>query len=170
MTKKSAASVKPIPFNKAPELPPLEETFDNAKQAFINTLETSIIIAKRVDNLLNIRDYLIGYWKSTNKLDSMMPMDRMAYFKEMQLKTVMVYEQLLEATKTFELEEFCKEEMKDYYEDIIPSIEEIDSEQDLCTAGLIFLTVKPFGEKMTALHHTILDEKKQREFMEAGNE
>lgn len=170
MTKKSAASVKPIPFNKAPELPPLEETFDNAKQAFINTLETSIVIAKRVDNLLNIRDYAINYWKESDFLKSMLPSDRMAYFKELQTITVITYEQLLEATKEFELDEFCKDDMKDYYERIIEERSLIMDEKDLCKAGLVFLTVKPFGEKMTALHHTILDEKKQREFMEVGNE
>ena len=73
---------------------------------------------------------------------------------------------MLEIVKSFELKEFKKEDMKDYFEELMPVIEAINDEDELCAAGLVFLTIKPFGEKMTALHHTVLDEVAQREFME----
>ena len=166
MTKR-AASMKAVKSQQVEDLPTLEETFENAKQAFLNTIEVSITIAKRVDNLLNIRDYTIGFWKQENgMLNSMIPAEKLEYYKELQKISIAVYEDLYKATKEFELEEFLKDEMKDYYEHIIPKVEEIETEEDLCEAGLIFLTVKPFGEKMTSLHHTMLDEKKQREFVE----
>ena len=56
--------------------------------------------------------------------------------------------------------------MKDYFDEIIPKVENISNEEELLDAAIVFLTVKPWGEKMTALHHTMLDEKKQREFAE----
>lgn len=173
---KNAAKFKPVKNNgsqkwikqQQEDLPTLEETFENAKQAFILTLETSIEIAKRVDNLMNIRDYALKFWGGNLENNNIFgSSERVKYFKQLQAVSIATYEQLLEATKKFALDEFTKDEMKDYYEGIIPPIDDIKSEQNMCTAGLIFLTVKPFGEKMTALHHTILDEKKQREFMEA---
>jgi len=164
MVRKSASQFKPTAKAEAPQLPPIEETFENAKQAFINTLEVSIVLAKRVDNLLNIRDYANKFWNG--ELDRLLPEERMDYYKALQEISITTYEALLEATKQFTLEEFSKEELNDYYEAIIPKVESITNERQLCSAGLIFITVKPFGEKMTALHHTILDEKKQREFTE----
>ena len=168
MKRKSAAEFKPVKMEERPELPPIEETFENAKQAFVNTLEVSITLAKRVDNLLNIRDYASSFWKGSTFLDGMISADRMDYFKSLQDLSVAVYEALLDRTKQFELEEFLKEEMPDDYEDTIPNISVIETEHELCSAGLVFLTVKPFGEKMTALHHTLLDEQAQRKFEEQG--
>ena len=152
---------------KVEPLPPIEETFDKAKQSFIITLETSIVLAKRVDNLMNIRDYAYKFW-GDKIADAYI--SKVSYFKSLQQVSIDTYEELLKATKEFSLEEFTKDEVKDYYEHIIPSVDSIENEEDLCIAGLIFLTVKPFGEKMAALHRTMLDEKAQRDFMENSND
>lgn len=168
MARKSAsqAKIKKPEFQK-PELPPIEETFENAKQAFVNTLEVSIQLAERVDNLLNIRDYVRKFfpdelpypWKGVMNA-------RLKYCKALMNLSIQTYKDMLEIVKTFELEEFAKEDMKDYFEELMPVVEGINDEDELCTAGLVFLTIKPFGEKMTALHHTILDEVAQRKAME----
>lgn len=159
MARKSASQAKiKKPEFKQPELPPIEETFENAKQAFINTLEVSVQLAERIDNLLNIRDYAKKFWGET-------PVE-LQYCKDLQDLSIQVYKDMLDIVKTFELEEFKKEDMKDYFEELMPIVEAINDEDELCAAGLIFLTIKPFGEKMTALHHTVLDEVAQREFME----
>ena len=168
MSKKSASQFKPIKTQEVQkhELPPIEETFDNAKQAFVNTLEVSVRIAKRIDNFLNVRDYVINFygrdWSEIRRVGA----DRVEYIKRLQNITVSTYEKMLEKTLEFSLEEFSKEEMKDYYEEIVPDVESIDTMDKILEAGLIFLSVKPFGEKMTALHHTILDEIAQRKYME----
>ena len=168
MSKKSASQFKPIKTQEVQqhELPSIEETFDNAKQAFVNTLEVSVRIAKRIDNFLNVRDYVINFygrdWSEIRRVGA----DRVEYIKRLQNITVSTYEKMLEKTLEFSLEEFSKEEMKDYYEEIVPDVESIDTMDKILEAGLIFLSVKPFGEKMTALHHTILDEIAQRKYME----
>lgn len=173
MARKSTSQFKAVNNNHSKKwikeqqtnLPPIEETFDNAKQAFINTLEVSIKLAGRVDNLMNIRDYAYKFWgekldvNHANKLD---------YLVELMTVSIETYKAILDRVEQFDMEEFLKEDMKDYFEDIIPQVENIVTEEELCTAGLIFLTVKPYGEKMTQLHHTMLDEKKQREFIEKG--
>lgn len=169
MARKSASQVKiKKPQFNQPELPPIEETFDNAKQAFVNTLEVSVQLAERIDNLMNIRDYAKKFWEGSMNFEVNPMEDKpVKYCKQLQELSIQVYKDMLEIVKTFDLEEFKKEDMKDYFEELMPVPENIEDEDQLCAAGLVFLTIKPFGEKMTALHHTILDEVEQRKFMEA---
>lgn len=149
-------------------MPSLEETFENAKQAFINTLEVSIQLATRIDNLMNIRDYAYNFWhKEYQRMVSRSNDGNVtSYCKELMYLSESIYKDMLEIVRGFELEEFLKEDMKDYFEELMPVVDGIEDEDQMCVAGLIFLTIKPFGEKMTALHHTILDEAAQRKFME----
>lgn len=171
MARKSAAQLKAKKQTsdlkqKLEDMPSLEETFENAKQAFVNTLEVSVQLAGRIDNLLNIRDYAYKFW---DKADKCIPTDgrgTLGYCKKLQDLSIQIYKDMLEIVKTFDLKEFKKEDMKDYFEELMPIVEGIEDEDQLCAAGLIFLTIKPFGEKMNALHHTILDEAAQRKFME----
>ena len=50
MARKSAARVKAMkvdnPETVTPELPPIEETFDNAKQAMVNTIDVALLLSK----------------------------------------------------------------------------------------------------------------------------
>ena len=163
MARKSAARVKTIKAEKGgmpqqPELPPIEETFENMKQGFITILEMSVLLAKRADNLANCRDYAIGFWKDAQYEPTL----DIKYFKELQELSIETYDKLLERAKSFDLEEFKKDDMEDYFADIIPSCDDILSEKDLCAAEFVFIIVKPFGEKMSAMHQTILDEVKTR--------
>lgn len=155
------------PMTELPELPPIEETWENAKQMFINTAEVSVIIAERVDNFMNIRDMAYKFWG--DELKGLLEEDRIAYLKYLHELSIATYKAILDVIKGFEMEEFLKDEMKDYFDVLIPKVDEIDTEKDLMNAMLIFLTVKPWGEKMTALHHSMLDEKRQREYREKDN-
>lgn len=172
MARKSAAQAKPA--NKVREayeemdkktqldnMPTPEEVFETGKQVYINTLEASIVLAKRVDNLLNIRDYAMKFWA-----EEAGGKNTLSYYKELQKLSIETYEQMLKIANGFEYEEFIKDEMKDYFEDLIPQTEDVEVISQLCEAGLIFLTVKPFGEKMTQLHYNVLDAKKAREALE----
>lgn len=162
MSRKSAASFKPVATKTQEEIPTLEETWENAKQAFINTAEVSVQLAGRIDNLMNIRDMVYKFWEPRGEFDKI----TLDYLKEKMEFSEFIYKKILAIVETFEMDEFLKEDMKDYFEDIIPKPESILNEEDLLNAAIVFLTVKPWGEKMTALHHTMLDEKKQREFVE----
>lgn len=171
MAKKSAARVKTIKAEKGgmpqqPALPPIEETFKYMKDGFVTILETSVTLAKRADNLANCRDYALGFWKDAQYEPTL----DIKYFKELQKLSIETYEKLLERAESFDLEEFKKQDMKDYFSDLIPTCDDILSEKDLCAAEFIFIIVKPFGEKMSAMHQSILDEIKQREFIEKGDE
>ena len=53
--------------------------------------------------------------------------------------------------------------MKDYFNDLMPKCEDIQTEEGLFNAFLIAGIVKPWGEKMNQLHYQMLDEKKARE-------
>jgi len=168
MARKSAAQVKTINTRKnfkQPELPPIEETFGNIKQVMINTAEVQVVVAGRVENLINLRAAAYKFWG--NMLDSEMIMrERMEYYKQLQQKTIEVYKNILDIVKTFELEEFCKEDMKDYFADLMPKADEVTSEKELFEAGLVADCIKPWGEKMSQLHHQMLDEVGQRKAME----
>lgn len=162
MNRKSAASFKPVATKTQEDIPTLEETWENAKQAFVNTAEVSVELSKRIDNLMNIRDMVYKFWETRGDVSKI----NLGYLKGKLELSKFTYETILAVVREFEMEEFLKEDMKDYFESIIPKVEEINSEEELLDAAIIFLTVKPWGEKMTALHHTMLDEKKQREFAE----
>ena len=162
MSRKSAASFKPVVTKNQEDIPTLEETWENAKQAFLNTAEVSVQLAGRIDNLMNIRDMVYKFWDVRHKTEDI----TLEYLKSKQEISIMTYKCILSIVKNFEMEEFLKEDMKDYFEEVIPPVDELEDEEDLLDAAIVFLTVKPWGEKMTALHHTMLDEKKQREFVE----
>ena len=156
-------------FDKEQELPSLEETFENAKQVFINTAEVAVVISDRLDNLVNIRNAVIEFW-GKNKLDEHLTKENISYFKELQKMITDTYAEILNVVKEFELDEFCKDDMKDYFEDLMPTPDEIETESDLFEAWLVASTVKPWGEKMTALHHQILDEMHIRQPIEGSDE
>lgn len=163
MSRKSAASFKPIKQEqKVEDLPSLEETWENAKQAFLNTAEVSVELAKRIDNLMNIRDMVYKFWDGRGQDDKI----TVEYLKEKLDLSIETYKNIHDIVIDFEMGEFLKDDMKDYFDILIPKTEEIETEEDLLDAAIIFLTVKPWGEKMTALHRTMLDEKKSREFSE----
>lgn len=167
MTKKSAARIKTIKAKNpdVPEqkpLPPIEETFEKMKEGFITILETSVVLAKRVDNLDNVRRYAISFWEGRDKEMGIL------YFKRLQDISIETYKELLDTAKQFSLEEFSKEDMKDYFDYLMTNRSDILSEQDLLEAMIVFHCVKPFGEKMNAMHQQILDEIKQREYLERG--
>lgn len=168
MVRKSPAKAKPIKvegsdkFAKKPDLPPIEETFDMAKTSFVRTAEVAVLVAGRVDNLINIRRAAIDFWgdwldaKYTSR-------DKIGYCKELQAMTVGCYENILDIVNSFELDEFLKEEMKDYFEVIMPKVDDIETEDDLFQAYLLSGIIKPWGEKMSQLHYQMLDEQKARQ-------
>lgn len=170
MARKSAARVKAMNINNnkdyvKQELPPIEETFDNIKQVIVNTAEVAVIQAGRVKNLTNLRVAAYRFWG--DMLDSKYTMvERIKYFKDLQAKTVALYEDILDVVKTFELEEFLKEDMKDYFLTLTPQVIDIETEEDLFEADLMIDIITPWGEKMTQLHHQMLDEQGQRKAME----
>ena len=172
---KTAANMKPKAISGAEkkamqkqldELPTLEETWENAHQAFINTAEVSVTLANRIDNLMNLRDMALKFWGDAETIEQCVGVKALAYYKELLELSKITYELILEIVKTFEMEEFLKEDMKDYFEEAVPKLDDIMTEDEMLRSAIVFLTVKPWGEKMTALHHTMLDEKKQREYLE----
>ena len=144
------------------QYPPIEETWENNKQVFINTCEVNVENAKRIDNLLNIRDLAYKFWG--DMLDKQYDgEERIEYFKTLQDLSIRTYQKILDIIKTFELEEFLKEDMKDYFEDLMPKVDDVTIEEDLLEGMLIFLSVKPYGERMMQLHYTMMNEAEQRE-------
>lgn len=166
MGRKSAASAKVAkPDFKQEELPPIEETFENIKQVMINTADTAVVVAHRIDNLLNIRRACHEFFGPEFNEKHVYGV-RVDYFKEKQELTIEAYKQIADVVRSFELEEFLKEDMKDYFEDLMPKCEDYCSEEGLFNAFLISGIVKPWGEKMNQLHYQMLDEAKARKTVE----
>lgn len=140
---------------------PLEGIFEDAKQGFLTIVETNIVTAQRIDFLMWVRDKAYKFWG--NKLDDMMIMkERVSYLKELQQLCVETYQKVADIAETFEYEEFCKEEMKDYFEDLVPKVDTIESENDMIMAEFMFLCVQPYGSKMNQLHGLVQDELAKR--------
>ena len=150
---------------KQEDLMPVADMFEDAKDGFVLTVETNVITAKRIDYFMWLRDQAYKFWG--NKLDDLLDMDkRLGYLKELQQTCVETYEKVAEIAKTFEYEEFAKDDMKDYFEDIVPKVEDINTEKEMLEAELIFLCVQPYGSKMNQLHNLITDELAKRRMMD----
>lgn len=147
------------------DLMPLADMFEDAKAGFVMTVETNIITAKRIDYLMWVRDQAYKFWGG--RLDDMMIMnERLEYLKNVQKLCVETYEKIAEIAKTFEYEEFCEEDMKDYFDGLVPPVDEIDTEIEMFDAEMIFLCVQPYGSKMNQLHSLIQDELGRRRMNE----
>jgi len=173
MNKKSAASIKPVRNSSKnvtmPEFKPLEELFDTAKQGFLITIEANVDTSKRVDNLMSVRD--VAYRFYGDRFDEIkLPKERIEYFKKLQAITTNTYEMILEAAMDFDLEEFKKKDMKDYFEHIIPETKDIKNEEDLLKSILIFQCVQPYGSKMSQLHQMVREEIEKREAYEKAED
>ena len=152
-TKKSAAKAKIAPIK--PKLPPMEDVFNEAKEMFAMTVDVQIKNAERVDNLLNIRDMLKRFSDiPTVKLDTC------KYYQQVSVDT---YKKIRERVDEFNLEEFKKETIKDYFEGIIPKVDDINNDKDLQEAAIIFMSVQPYGQKLIQLHQLMQDELYKRE-------
>lgn len=164
--RKSAAKIKPIkePAYQEP-LPPIEEVFEDAKAMYLMTIETNIMTAKRIDNLLNLRDYAYKFWgeEMKNLFNGNM---RVKYFKELQELSVHVYEQIKEIAEEWTLEFFSDETIEDPFQVILPKPENLEDENEMCRAGIIFLSIRPYADKMLKMHQLIQDEKAKREMQE----
>ena len=153
MTKKSAAQVKVVhPKSELEKSNAILEEFDVAKFGFVETLKVNIRIAKRVDNLLNIRDYVKNFWgEEANRHNDI------KYLKMLRDTGIECYERILKIAEGWTLEDFMKPDLDNYLEDVADynSSDELDSMEELAVAGIEFLSVKPWGEKMMGMHHMI---------------
>ena len=153
VTKKSAAKVKVMP--PKPKLPPMEDVFKEAKEMYAMTVDVQIKNAERVDNLLNIRDMLKRFWD--------LPTVKLEECKRYQKVSIDTYKKVREAVDEFDLDEFKKETIKDYFEHIIPKVDDIDDDKKLLEAAIIFMSVQPYGQKLIQLHQLMQDEIAKRE-------
>jgi hypothetical protein len=151
MAKKSAARMQPA---KKADLPPIEEVFAEARDMFAMTVDTQAKTAKRIDNLMNIRDFVLKYynWEVPESMDIIL------YCKNLQQMTVELYEDIADEVRSWTLEQFSGETMDDLLGKFIHPVDEIDDDGDMIVAALDFLSVKPYGEKMLQLHQLIQDE------------
>lgn len=172
MTRKINKNVKNVKkmmadISTMPELCPIEETWEKMMTVNVAEIDGACAIAGRWDNFMNIRD--LCYKVLGNYLDDALMLDeRMGLFHEMHQLSIDTYAEIAKRVRTWSLEEFLKEEMPDYFEDMFRDPKEANTERDLIEGTVIFLTVKPWGEKMVQLHQQILFEQAQREAMAKG--
>ena len=155
MSKRTAA-MKAVSTKKQEEMS-LEEAFEIMRTGFITILETNIITAKRVDNLLNIRDAAKRFWKGT------VGHNDIAYYKEIQQLSVKTYEDILSIIKEkYTFENLSNPEISDWFEEIIPSVDSINNDVQLMEAMIVFMSVKPYAEKVLRDHANFQDEIEKR--------
>ena len=159
MARKSASSAKIKALEPQKKMRPIEEVFDEAKAMFKLTVDTNEKTAHRIDNLLNVRDYAIKFWGSSDKA----PKLDIPYFKMLAEVGIDTYKEISKRVDLFDLEDFKKEEVTNYFEDLVPTFDEVKTQEELAIAGIKFLSVQPYGQKLVQLHRLMLDEIAQRE-------
>ena len=149
MSRKSASRVKPM--EPKPEERPLQELFEESRDIMAAIVDVQVVTAQRVDNLMNIRDYARKFWSGDRKVE-------LGYIKSLQELSVETYRKVAEMFRSFKLEDFIGEEVHDFVGELVPKVGDIETEDELCRAGLVYLSVKPYGEKMLQLHQVTRDE------------
>lgn len=162
MAKKSASELKAKKQGfQTKELPPIEETWEKIKQVYITILEVNVRLAKRADNMLNLRD-LAYKFLGEEYMWALEEEQRMALFKWMRDESIKAYEDMLAIAKEWTIDQFTEEDMPDWFEDLIPDPETFNTEMDMLFAAIKFSSVKPYGERMAGMHQQMLDEMEMR--------
>ena len=164
MAKKSAAQLK-AKKNQGFEtynMPPIEETWEKIKQVYTTTLSVNVRLASRVDNLLNLRD-LAYKMLGEEYMWALEDEQRINLYKWMLDTSVQTYRDMLDIARGWTIDQFTQKDMPDWFEKLVPDPSEIKDEMDLLMAAIKFLSVKPYGERMTSIHQQMLDEVKMRE-------
>lgn len=147
-SRKSASQVKVVkPKSDEEKLNQLKKEFDATKDMYLETLKVQIKTARRVDNMLNIRDYMIKFRNDPHPL-----IEDIKFLLDVSVET---YEKILERSKEFTVDEFMKPTLKDYYEGIVPDTDTLNTPAELESAGIVFLSVQPYGQKMMQMHQYI---------------
>lgn len=148
---------------QVPELPPIEETWEKMMTVNKAEAEVSLKIAGRWDNYMNVRD--LCYKVAGNWVESILESEQAKLFHEMHLLSIETYGKIVGIVKSWELDEFLKDEMKDYFEDHFkdPVSCPPQTPREMIEGSIVFLTMKPWAEKMIQLHQQILFEQSQRE-------
>jgi hypothetical protein len=135
----------------------IKKHFEIAKTGFVITVQTNIETAKRIDNLLSVRDLAYKFYGATLDNNGMVPAERIEMFKELQNISVQAYEDVLKVAEKFDFETFAQKEMDDLFKDIVPKTNDVETEQDLLKAAVRFMAIQPYGSKMLALHESVIE-------------
>ena len=156
MTRKSAASAKAV---KRENIPPMEDVFKIMREGAVAIIETNVETAKRVDNLFNLRDMARRFWGDDATHNSP------SYYKQLHKLSVETYEKIEKIIKEkYTLEEFSKPLIDDWFKELIPTVDSLSDidPQDMLDAMIIYMSVKPYGEKMLRDHQQIQEELERR--------
>ena len=153
MTRKSAASAKPKAQEPSREeqLEKLHRSFDENKQAFIQTVKTQIVIADRFDNYLNVEDLAMRIMK----VDEI----EIELGNELTDESIRCYELVLEQVEKFEFDEFVGEEPPDYFSVIMPDRHKLVDKLDKVYSTIRYMSVKPYADKMLQMWQTLRQQK-----------
>ena len=168
MTRKSASKIKPLKTQRKVERVPLEELFNDAKDGNVLIAETQVKIAERTDNTANIRDFCRKFFGDERYFEEEIE-NGLQLVNELQDLSIDTYKKILEVIKGWKLEDFTKETVDDMFEDIVYTREDIgDNPRGLCKACLVWLSVRPYADKMLKMHQYIQDEIEMRKQDEVG--
>jgi len=135
---------------KKPATASLEEFWKDAHEVYLMGIEAQIVGAKRIDAMLNIRD-LVKQFNNEVHPD-------IEVVKDMRNLQIAAFERMLAISKDFKLEDFMKRELQDFYAELMPEAEEISTEAELLPAAVLFLAVRPYGDRLIQLHKMVQDE------------
>lgn len=154
MTKKSAASAKV----KAPQ-PSVEEKRETLRKFYddqvwyINQLaDTQVILADRIDNMLNLRELAISF--GIEKPSISLLFDLMEESAE-------IYAKIKERVQAIQQSDFEQAEYQDPFKDLVPDWKAVKDDLDLLVEAIQWLSIKPFGDQVIQAYHAYQQQKTQ---------
>ena len=159
MARKSASQAKPVKAEKKTEeqlWKEMESVFDDAKWTYIETVRVQIQNAKRVDNFLNLRELAmkLGYTIEDE--------EGIKFVKKLQELSVKTYEAIKDVAETFKMEDFIWEKCLDPLKQLMPSVDEINTQADMVAASIRFMSVTPYGNNVIQVHNLMMQEMARR--------
>ena len=156
MTKKSAASAKV----KAPQ-PTIEEKreilrkfYDDQIWYIIQLADTQVILADRIDNMLNLRELAISFGIKQPKLSLLF---------DLMKESAEIYAKIKEKVHAIQQSDFEQAEYPAPFKDLVPDWRNLEDgdELDLLVAAIQWLSIRPFNDQITQAYHAYQQQKTQ---------
>lgn len=155
MTKKSAASLKPV---KTPEWADPRKHFDEAKKVVEMTLDAQIKNIDRIDNLVDIWQELCSWGMWDSSLETKFSPAAVDECKKIVDYMKIVYEDIREIVWQIEYDDIASDEWIDPFAKMLPDIKGITGPLDMYYGYTRFRCVRPVGEKFEQIRSIVMSE------------
>lgn len=127
----------------------VRDNFEAAKKIELEIIKTQVVVSKRIDMLVDLRDKSYDFFKEFLTLGQLDALDN---------ELTSMYEDMVKVVENYEFDDFAKEGMADPFEHMVPNTKGVLNDKDLFERYIKFLCIRPFAERALKLNRLVLEE------------